>query len=57
MSMPEPRETETRQVFMQRCMGNDVMALEFPYASQRYAVCEMQWNEKSEKSYPAEERE
>jgi len=30
--------------FMQRCMEDDVMAQDFPEASQRYAVCMSQWD-------------
>jgi len=41
--LPEKRQGETRDNFVQRCMGDDVMVREFPDAEQRRAVCQRQW--------------
>jgi hypothetical protein len=49
MPFPEPRKNETRQSFMQRCMGDDAMSIEFTNASQRYAVCQNQWEDREDK--------
>tara|TARA_R100000458_G_scaffold4896_1_gene3951 strand:+ start:17063 stop:18130 length:1068 start_codon:yes stop_codon:yes gene_type:complete len=37
--MPDRREGESREDFMDRCMGDDKMNNEFPNTSQRAAVC------------------
>jgi len=44
MPMPKPKPIESMDEFMQRCMRDDVMAQDFPEASQRYAVCMSQWD-------------
>ncbi len=41
--IPEPRGDESRDEFISRCMGNDVMLDEFPDEGQRFAVCASQW--------------
>lgn len=46
MPMPEPANQETKDQFIIRCMGDDVMRRDFPEADQRYAVCESQWQDK-----------
>ena len=43
MPLPEKRKGETHEAFVDRCMGDPVMAREFPDAGQRRAVCERQW--------------
>jgi len=40
--LPERRENESREEFVQRCMGDEVMTREYPDAEQRRAVCEKQ---------------
>jgi len=47
--MPKPRENESHDEYMQRCMSDDEMVNQFPDSSQRYAVCQSYWdNKKSE---------
>ena len=43
MPLPEKRKGETREAFLDRCMGDEVMVQEFPDAEQRRAVCQRQW--------------
>lgn len=43
--MPTPGATESKDEFLQRCMGDDEMNSEFPDQSQRYAVCISKWIE------------
>ena len=42
MPIPQPQTDETKDDFLQRCMADDTMLLDFPDPSQRYAVCEQQ---------------
>lgn len=49
MPMPNPGDTETREVFLKRCMGDDVMNREYEDAAQRYAVCNSQWRRRHQK--------
>ena len=39
MPIPKPRQGESTDDFMGRCMGNDTMLAEYPDQSQRAAVC------------------
>ena len=48
MPMPEPSNQETKDQFIIRCMGDDVMRRDFPEADQRYAVCVSQWQDKKQ---------
>jgi hypothetical protein len=45
MPMPKPKEGETQDEFMARCMADDVMVEEYPDEKQRYAVCLTQFKE------------
>lgn len=45
MPMPLPRDEESHDRFMTRCMADDVMRDEFEDLAQRQAVCERQWKE------------
>lgn len=47
MPLPTPNKGESKDDFMDRCMGNDTMVEEYPEEDQRYAVCESQWGKKS----------
>jgi len=47
MPLPKPRSDESRDEFLQRCMGDDTMNEEFPDRDQRYAVCNSIWRDKS----------
>lgn len=46
MPLPKPRDGETQDEFMGRCMSDDVMNEEYPDGDQRYAVCHRLWKEK-----------
>jgi len=46
MPIPKPRKNETKDDFLDRCMGNDTMNDEYPDNKQRYAVCQTQWKER-----------
>lgn len=46
MPVPRPQGNENRDNFLKRCMGDEVMAAEYPDRDQRYAVCTRQWEEK-----------
>jgi hypothetical protein len=50
MPIPQPRPDETTDDFMQRCMSNGVMLLDFPDPSQRFAICQQQVRNESEAS-------
>jgi len=43
MPQPKPKDGETKDEFLQRCMGNKVMNDEYPDEKQRYAVCNSIW--------------
>lgn len=43
MPKPNPREGETRNDFVSRCMGNATMREEFSDNAQRFAVCNSIW--------------
>ncbi len=46
MPLPKPGD-ETRQHFLDRCMGDSVMVAEYPDNGQRYAVCNSLWRDKA----------
>lgn len=48
MPIPKPRDGESEQDFMGRCMGDSTMKNDFPDNNQRVAVCMTAWNRKSE---------
>lgn len=43
MPLPKPTDSESKTDFIQRCMGDDKTASEFPSQQQRYLVCARQW--------------
>ena len=49
--MPTPRGDETRNDFLGRCMGDDVMRQDYPRLDQRMAVCITQWTNGMEESF------
>ena len=50
MPIPQPRPDETTDDFLQRCMADGVMLLDFPDPSQRFAICQQQIRNESEAS-------
>lgn len=43
--MPDPRDDESEDAFMDRCMSDDVMVEDFPDEDQRFAVCQDLWDD------------
>lgn len=43
MPLPKPEASEDHDQFIDRCMASDTMRREFPDPTQRYAVCQAQW--------------
>lgn len=43
MPLPKPKGDETKDQFIERCMGDETMRSEFPDEDQRYAICHAQW--------------
>ena len=43
MPLPKPRTEETQEQFIQRCMSDDQMVIEYKRNDQRLAVCYVQW--------------
>jgi hypothetical protein len=44
--MPSPRENETEDDFINRCMGDEEMNQKHPDRKERYAVCKSFWDNK-----------
>lgn len=49
MPIPTPEQNETKDEFIERCMGDETMKEEYPDGDQRLAVCMTQWNERQER--------
>ena len=47
MPVPEPKKGESKDDFIDRCMGDDKMVDEYDN-DQRYAICINKWEEKNE---------
>ena len=43
--MPKPTPNETKDDFLNRCMGDEEALNDFPENDQRYAVCNSMWEE------------
>jgi HK97 family phage prohead protease len=57
MPLPKPKKDETKDDFIERCMGNDTMKEEYPDNGQRLAVCQSQWDNKESKEAMPEDIE
>jgi hypothetical protein len=44
MPMPTPQDNETKEAFLHRCMGDEVMVGDYPEEKQRFAVCNRVWD-------------
>jgi hypothetical protein len=55
MPIPVPNKDESKDKFITRCMGNDVMNSEFPDEKQRFAVCQSKWSSKNKKESQQEQ--
>jgi len=49
MPIPTPGQDETKDEFIERCMGDETMKEEYPDDDQRLAVCMTQWDERQER--------
>jgi len=47
MPLPKPKDNESKDDFLKRCMGDDLMNREYPDKDQRYAICNKQLEDKS----------
>lgn len=47
MPIPKPRDDESQDEFIERCMGDDVMNEEYPDRDQRYAICMTRWRDRN----------
>ena len=43
MPLPKPRKGQTKEKWLESCMGNSTMVSDYPDSAQRYAVCNSQW--------------
>lgn len=50
--MPEPRQGEKRDEFIDRCMGDDEANEDFPDQSQRFAFCNSKWERSGGRGLP-----
>jgi hypothetical protein len=48
MPLPNPKEDETKDGFISRCIEDEKSKEEFPNLTQRIAVCVSQWDRKDE---------
>jgi HK97 family phage prohead protease len=55
MPMPKPKKDETKDEFIERCMGDSVMNEDYPDNDQRYAVCLSQWEKEKDSKEPERE--
>lgn len=46
--MPRPRSDESRDEFLDRCMGDSEAISDFPDSRQRYAVCVGFWEDRGQ---------
>jgi len=51
MPLVKPKDKETREDFMSRCMSDDKTTSEFPTTEQRLAVCNSQYKNKTKEKY------
>ena len=49
MPIPTPGQGETKDEFIERCMGDETMKEEYPDGDQRLAICMTQWDERQER--------
>lgn len=49
MPLPKPKAEETQEQFIQRCMSNKTMQIEYKRQDQRLAVCYVTWRDRNKK--------
>ena len=47
MPLPNPKSGENQEQFVQRCMSDDQMVIEYKRNDQRLAVCYVQWRDRN----------
>lgn len=57
MPIPKPSKDETKEKFISRCMGDDVMNKEFPDRKRRAGVCFSQWKRVADASWMPNKKE
>ena len=50
--MPEPRKGETKDTYIDRCMGDAEANRDFPNVDQRFAFCNSMWRQKGGRGLP-----
>jgi hypothetical protein len=53
MPIPKPKKNERKNDFLNRCMTDDVMSNEYRIAGQRFAVCNLSFEETRREEYKA----
>ena len=43
--MPDPKQDENKDPYLQRCMSDTESVRDFPEATQRYAFCQSKWDQ------------
>lgn len=56
MPIPKPKTNESRQQFLNRCMGDDTMTSEYTNSDQRLSVCANEYNSSKEDSTQNDEK-
>ena len=46
MPLPNPKQNEDKDIFLSRCVTDNVMRKEFPDGKQRFVVCLQQWEDR-----------
>ena len=54
MPIPTPNSSESKDEFIQRCMGDDKMTSEYPDEEQRFAICSTSYLEDKINNYERE---
>lgn len=57
MPIPKPKEGESKDEFMKRCMADETMIEEYPDEKQRYAVCMVQFKKGGERKLETAKKE
>ena len=56
MPIPKPKQNESRQRYINRCMGDDTMTSEYTDSDQRLAVCTTEYDSNKEDSIQNDEK-
>lgn len=53
MPIPKPKKSERKLEFLNRCMADDIMTSEYTIPQQRYAVCNLSFEQTRKEEYQA----